>query len=286
VGAGARGPLVNCCLRAAEKAELQIRCYAIEKNPHAMITLRHIKEETWGDQVTIVHHDMRDWQAPEKADILVSELLGSFGDNELSPECLDGAQRFLKEDGVSIPTSCKAFVTPISSTKLHVEVTSFRESERFETPFVVMFHAVHEMFEPKEVWNFEHPQRDEKDYLRRFGHNNLHNTRYANNTFVTPVSELIHGMGGYFEAVLYGDVLLSIHPKTHSPGMMSWFPIYFPLREPVYAPRGSTLVTHFWRCTDSRKVWYEWALEVWQGEQRLCITSMHNPGGRSSWIGL
>lgn len=31
-----------------------------------------------------------------QADILVSELLGSFGDNELSPECLDGAQRFLK----------------------------------------------------------------------------------------------------------------------------------------------------------------------------------------------
>lgn len=33
---------------------------------------------------------------PPQADILVSELLGSFGDNELSPECLDGAQRFLK----------------------------------------------------------------------------------------------------------------------------------------------------------------------------------------------
>ena len=31
-----------------------------------------------------------------QADILVSELLGSFGDNELSPECLDGAQSFLK----------------------------------------------------------------------------------------------------------------------------------------------------------------------------------------------
>jgi hypothetical protein len=35
----------------------------------------------------------------------VSELLGSFGDNELSPECLDGAQRFLKPDGISIPSS-------------------------------------------------------------------------------------------------------------------------------------------------------------------------------------
>lgn len=39
---------------------------------------------------------MREWAAPEKADIIVSELLGSFGDNELSPECLDGAQHFLK----------------------------------------------------------------------------------------------------------------------------------------------------------------------------------------------
>lgn len=78
--------------------------------------------------MSIVSSDMRYWDAPEKADILVcyhqlypgnsiltqylldlvlqvSELLGSFGDNELSPECLDGAQRFLKEDGISIPSS-------------------------------------------------------------------------------------------------------------------------------------------------------------------------------------
>jgi protein arginine N-methyltransferase 5 len=50
----------------------------------------------WGDTVRIVSQDMRFWEAPELADILVSELLGSFSDNELSPECLDGAQRFLK----------------------------------------------------------------------------------------------------------------------------------------------------------------------------------------------
>lgn len=55
-----------------------------------------MKDEMWGDLVEVVSCDMRLWEAPEKADILVSELLGSFGDNELSPECLDGAQRFLK----------------------------------------------------------------------------------------------------------------------------------------------------------------------------------------------
>ena len=50
----------------------------------------------WEGKVTVVSCDMREWNSPENADIVVSELLGSFGDNELSPECLDGILRFLK----------------------------------------------------------------------------------------------------------------------------------------------------------------------------------------------
>lgn len=37
VGAG-RGPLVNCSLRAAEKAGRNVRVYAVEKNPNAFVT--------------------------------------------------------------------------------------------------------------------------------------------------------------------------------------------------------------------------------------------------------
>lgn len=50
------------------------------------------------EDVHLVPGDMRCLSnpPPEKADIFVSELLGSFGDNELSPECLDGAQHLLK----------------------------------------------------------------------------------------------------------------------------------------------------------------------------------------------
>jgi protein arginine N-methyltransferase 5 len=62
----------------------------------SLCRLQARKEAEWGDKVQILHGDMRVIELPEKADILVSELLGSFGDNELSPECLDGATRFLK----------------------------------------------------------------------------------------------------------------------------------------------------------------------------------------------
>ena len=72
----------------------------------------------WEGQVTVVGTDMRTWQPPELADILVSELLGSFGDNELSPECLDGAQRLLAPHGVSIPAAYSSFLQPITAAKL------------------------------------------------------------------------------------------------------------------------------------------------------------------------
>lgn len=52
----------------------------------------------WGDKVKVMQGDMRILAVPELADIMISELLGSFGDNELSPECLDGAVRFLKRE--------------------------------------------------------------------------------------------------------------------------------------------------------------------------------------------
>lgn len=105
------------------------------------LRLLHLKQTMeWGNKVTIVETDMRyqflckgivipfrDWNAPEKADIIISELLGSFGDNELSPECLDGAQKVLKEDGISIPASYTSYIAPISSQRLHNEVKSWKD---------------------------------------------------------------------------------------------------------------------------------------------------------------
>jgi len=69
--------------------------FAIEKNPNAYVHLLRHNRDTWNGQVTVIKSDMRSWNPPFAVDILISELLGSFGDNELSPECLDGVQRVL-----------------------------------------------------------------------------------------------------------------------------------------------------------------------------------------------
>uniref|UniRef100_A0AAR2K2G9 Protein arginine N-methyltransferase 5 n=2 Tax=Pygocentrus nattereri TaxID=42514 RepID=A0AAR2K2G9_PYGNA len=231
-------------------ADRKLRVYAVEKNPNAVITLENWKFEEWGDQVTVVSCDMRDWAAPEKADIIVSELLGSFGDNELSPECLDGAQHFLKDDGVSIPCSYTSFLAPLSSSKLYNEVRSCRERDKdpechFETPYVVRLHNFHQLADPKPCFTF---------------------VLYTNTLWKQQFKCLFCVSG--------------IRPETHSPGMFSWFPILFPLKQPIPLSGSDDVSVRFWRCNNGKKVWYEWAVT-----EPVC-SAIHNPAGRSYTIGL
>ncbi|XP_050218406.1 protein arginine N-methyltransferase 1.5 isoform X2 [Mercurialis annua] len=273
VGAG-RGPLVRASVQAAEETGHKLKVYAVEKNPNAVVTLHSlVKLEGWEDLVTIISCDMRYWDAPEKADILVSELLGSFGDNELSPECLDGAQRFLKEDGISIPSSYTSFIQPVTASKLYNDVKSHKDLVHFETAYVVKLHNVATLAPSQPVFTFTHP-----NYTP-----NKSNQRYKKLQFEITNdtgSAMVHGFAGYFDAKLYKDVHLGIEPTTATPNMFSWFAIFFPLRTPICIRPGSPLEVHFWRCCGPQKVWYEW-----------CVTSpsssaVHNSNGRSYWVGL
>jgi protein arginine N-methyltransferase 5 len=276
VGAG-RGPLVRAAINASIKSGRKIRVFAVEKNPNAVVTLEQQKAEMWGEQVTVISSDMRDWNPPEAdyADILVSELLGSFGDNELSPECLDGAQKFLKTGGISIPASYTSYIGPLQSSKLYNEVRNCKDEMKgpqagFETPYVVHFQNRYELAPPQPLFTFSHPNRSKM----------IDNSRYSILKFKTGGDSVLHGFGGYFECTLYKNTMISILPATHNPGMFSWFPIFFPLREPIQMKKDDDLTLHFWRLVSKKSVWYEWAVSS------PVTASVHNPNGRSYEIGL
>ncbi|KAK3077222.1 hypothetical protein LTS18_010877, partial [Coniosporium uncinatum] len=298
-----------------------VEMYAVEKNPNAYVLLQRHNElnPLWGQSVTVVKSDMRSWKGPlledgthGHVDILISELLGSFGDNELSPECLDGVQHVLNPtNGLSIPSSYTAHLTPIAAPKLYSDILgrSISDSAAFETPYVVMLHAIdylstvppaadeatavryaqqpsqrpshpappnqptsttttatapalhsNDLLLPdvQTCWSFFHPLPPAiltQSHLRRGGSAagggggavggdgaNEHNARFCQLTFRCQERGVCHGLGGYFEAVLYegsgagarGKVELSTNPRTmegKSGDMISWFPIFFPLKE-------------------------------------------------------
>ena len=107
-GAG-RGPLIRKTLSAARRAGVynRVKVIALDKNPNAIITLRNmIIDENLKDKVQLISGDMRKVDVKDiQGDILMSELLGSFGDNELSPECLIPTEKYLKPGGIYLPWS-------------------------------------------------------------------------------------------------------------------------------------------------------------------------------------
>ncbi len=260
-------------------------------------------------------------QSAPKADIIVSELLGSFGDNELSPECLDSAQALLRPSGISIPCDYSSQLVPIASDTLWNNVKAFAATlygtgeippqlVPFETAFVVKMHAGLPLCASQPCFTFVHPNP-------LVGTPQHSNERVATMTFRVPcsVQATLHGFVGTFESTLYGKETLSIHPPTFSEGMFSWFPLFFPLRDPMELGTrqiscsscrpsevsvsstasdsdsrsmqspccgGTTITLHMWRVVSpsSNRVWYEWAVT----DPR--VSHIHNAGGRAQWIGL
>lgn len=338
VAGSGRGPLVTRALRASKITGVTIELWAVEKNPNAFVLLQRHNEEEWGGVVNVVKSDMRAWKGPlrhttylpkesdfsrdsslnssyGRVDIIISELLGSFADNELSPECLDGVQHVLATDhGISIPSSYTAHLTPILAPRLYAEIShrAISDDTATETPYVVLLNAIDFLASSvpdhpciQRAWGFTHPLLQSTlaiSTARRSGGvsgggggsmsggdgANEHNARATKLKFICKDRGVMHGIAGYFEAVLYdggesGKVELSTRPDTmdaKSKDMISWFPIYFPLKvcytfcsqdcfpalkilqNPLYFPDDSELEVSMWRQTDDRKVWYEWLVEA------------------------
>lgn len=318
VGAG-RGPLVDTCLRALMRVLEPIfvsrlggvRIFAVEKNENAVQVLRrrlgkpdddytqctypHHKENKKADLwnptlVTVVHADMRDWRPKEedKADILVSELLGSFGDNELSPECLDRANHCIKSrDSISIPASYTSYLAPVANSKAWAQARDVLAGNGLHTPLVVNQHAYFQMAEAHAVFTFSHPRPSS-------GNDEVLDIERNNRSVLVSFGELgkgkdvtMHGFIGFFEAVLYedkegGDVMLSTNPATCTSFMTSWFPIFFPLEVPLTVRGDQGVSAQLWRCVSEkqRKVWYEWCLS------HPAPTKIQNVGGTRYSLGL
>ena len=103
--------------------------------------------------------------------------------------------------------------------------------------YVVKMHNVHQLCESKEVFTFVHPNTDEP----------IDNRRYTSVEFEITENAVIHGLAGFFDATLYGDVHISIDQRNFSEGMFSWFPLFFPLRWPASVSAGDKINVHMWR---------------------------------------
>ncbi|KAF4678111.1 Protein arginine N-methyltransferase 5 [Perkinsus chesapeaki] len=309
VGAG-RGGLVEAALRAIAKSSVlhpgDIIFYAVEKNEDAVRTLkaRAQKRDEWkAHAVKVVCSDLRDWSPSDgPLDVVISEFLGSFGDNEASPELLTDAflRRILKPNGVCIPQRYTSFCQPIMCPALWTDIRCLladttstlgagglaNSDRRLSTPFVVVSNRLFypsPSVGPQEVFTFDHTLK-EKGGSSPAGTvvYSDPNDRFKSLSFPIEADAVIHGLQGYFECILFDTVMMSINPKTHTTDMVSWFPILLPLSTPITVRRGQVFTWNIWRRVDqsSRRMWYEWCVTS------PVVTPIQNTNGNHYYVGL
>lgn len=131
---GGRGPLVRKALEAWNDIkkenklnEDQIKVFCVEKNLYVFNTLLSLKanEKDIFGMVDMIYGDMRTFKPlnGNTIDICISELLGSFGDNELSPECLLNIQTYMSFDGIMIPQKYTSYIRPVYCPKIWFNVS-------------------------------------------------------------------------------------------------------------------------------------------------------------------
>jgi len=204
--------------------------------------------------------------------------------------------------------------------------------QAMETPYVVRTHAASQTHVEQPCWGFSHPHvasgnnvltvDNERSISLVFGEDKTYGGGFGSGygAFDASVAEMtasaatqsagkdggitIHGFLGSFHSTLYQPLddggetqqpsVISIAPSSFSVGMFSWFPLYFPLREPIHVPSGASISVSMWRKGGSDRVWYEWCAEVSipygddDPSSRNIIHSspVHNIGGRSYFVRL
>lgn len=256
---GGRQGMVRAAVDACKIMKRKQKIIIVEKNPSVVMILRDLISETWPDE------DIKLLTRPDediKLDILVSELLGRFGDCDLSPEVLECAHKLLKHGGVSIPCASTSYLRPVMSWKIYHGII-LGDHIWNRTPCKIFYprandavwltclNNVYNIDDPKEIFKFTYPNLDLP----------ISNCHQKILNFEAKEDCIIHGFAGYFTAQLYKDIEISIHPATHTEGMSSCYPIFFPAHEPIFVKKNENIELEISRETDGQKVWYKWKVQ-------------------------
>ncbi len=104
------------------------KVYCIEASEIAIIASEVVDHNGYGNVISVINKDLRDVELPERADVLIGEILGSFGIEEDVLKLYHIAvEKFLKDDGRTLPRALSLFAAPTYSRILQ-EMTTFWDS--------------------------------------------------------------------------------------------------------------------------------------------------------------
>jgi len=206
------------------------KVYAVERGPVIEDARVIAQANGWHDRIEFVHGVSTDVELPERVDVLVSELFGSFAiEEDVIRYITDARRRFLKDDGVILPSRFDMQIAPVASEQVYRAVTGFWNSK----PYGIDFSVASEM-----LLNRSYTVNLAKEHLLA-PHQDLLTVDFLNlDTDVISIdkslrfraekSGTIRGIAGWFKIYMGDNAMIStLDSKTH--WRVTWFPVSRPL---------------------------------------------------------
>jgi len=287
LGAGL-GRLVTYCLDAANQCGIStVTVHVIDANPTAVEFLR-VTFKDRSDHV-IVYNPLAVYplmgvaelpaglQAIHKScDLVVSELLGCFGDDEFLPELTNTIVRlFLSSDGIVIPDHWTTYCAPVQSYDTH-EYLSAKAPHQLEATFTMSL--------PKDcvfittllpMHSTDHHCPSLTEYTTSIDCSVSPYMVQCCRTGAKPMCSItshkrrrpdehqtyvIHGLVGYFVASLYKHkILLDSRHTSPKRNAFHWECFYMPLNQPLLVAIGDQVRVEVSRqCRETRNEQDKW----------------------------
>lgn len=243
------------------------KVYAIERANIIEVAKKNAELNGFLDKIEFIKGDSRFINLPEKADCLISEVLGHFAlEENMLDAIMDARNRFLSSDGKVIPKSVQLFFAPA-----YVEHIYDREITAWEKRKAGFDMSAGRELAVNNVYLEKINAKDLVGTGQLAAHIDIANVSNlsvrAQATFAINNKAIINGFTGWFNAELTSDVFINTSPSSAD---THWKQCFFPLSRPCEVSSGEFITLDFNSKSMSDDVVYYWGIQVWENE-----TAMH-----------
>lgn len=212
------------------------KVYAIEKTSAIELAKDIARINHCLDKIEFINKNSTDVELPERADVLISETLGSFGIDENTLQfCIDARKRFLHDDGVMLPQLLELFVAPVQDKKTYEKLDFWRQIPG------INFSPAFDLFSKKIMVESVNPQGllSKPVSFAKINLENIEQPEFKAREYIKLTKPgMIHGVAGWFTVTLCDGIEINTAPdqiQTH------WKQAFFPFHDPVEIIAGDML---------------------------------------------
>ena len=203
--------------------------YAIEKQHSADVASLLARQNGYGDRIVVVHEYSLHAELPERAGVLITETLGTFGfDEQILGLTLDARERYLTPDAAIIPQRIALSAVPVELPQVFAARIGWWNERRYGLDLRPLRTFASNLVYAAEVDGSAHLAEPsslfEADLLLATS-----SDARGDAVFTAARDGMLHGFGAWFTATLAPGIALS---NEHG-GATHWQQAFFPIESPV-----------------------------------------------------